>query len=470
MDADERPNKFRKLSHGASAAVGKSVDGTTPVEGYPLSASYEVTGSAEQNLLSATAEEFEQHECSQVEVEPDSKSTPAPSTPLSKNQLKRLRKQQEWEAGKDWRKARRKEKTKERKERKRERQAKQAEQQKALGQPPAKRRVRRPKLLPVTFVIDCGFDDKMVDKERISLGSQITRAYSDNSHAPFQANLVVSSWGGLLKERFDTILDKQWVKWKGIHFTEHDFVAASEKAKEAMSNSRGSRLEGVFRKYAPQLQNDAPRSNTQQGEPAHNLSTNGPSNGPPADKDSADPGPEHDDGLDSTPESDQDKPSTDQTPPTPLPEPQVIYLTSDSPHTLTTLDPYSTYIIGGLVDKNRHKGICYRTAMDRGVKTAKLPIGQYMEMNSRFVLATNHVVEIMIRYLECGDWGEAFMKVVPKRKGGKLKETDAKGDEGHSDNDENHNDYDDDDDDDQDSSNSEAGNLDGGKGDLDSVP
>jgi len=45
-----------------------------------------------------------------------------------------------------------------------------------------------------------------------------------------------------------------------------------------------------------------------------------------------------------------------------------------------------------------------------------------MEMASRFVLATNHVNEIMLKWLECGDWGEAFVQVIPKRKGGKLKD------------------------------------------------
>jgi len=107
---------------------------------------------------------------------------------------------------------------------------------------------------------------------------------------------------------------------------------------------------------------------------------------------------------------------------------EIVYLTSDSPDTLTALSPYSTYIVGGLVDKNRHKGICYKIACERGIKTAKLPIGEYMDMQSRKVLATNHVVEIMIRWLECGDWGEAFMKVIPKRKGGKLREGEQKGD------------------------------------------
>ena len=120
-------------------------------------------------------------------------------------------------------------------------------------------------------------------------------------------------------------------------------------------------------------------------------------------------------------------------------EGEVIYLTSDSPDTLTELKPYHTYIIGGIVDKNRHKGICYKKALDRNdelkvesvinsdpttvnkIKTAKLPIGEYMNMTARHVLTTNHVVEIMLKWLETGDWGEAFLAVMPKRKGGTLK-------------------------------------------------
>lgn len=37
-------------------------------------------------------------------------------------------------------------------------------------------------------------------------------------------------------------------------------------------------------------------------------------------------------------------------------------------------------------------------------------------MSSRFVLTTNQVVEIMLKYLECRDWKEAFMEVIPQRK------------------------------------------------------
>jgi tRNA (guanine9-N1)-methyltransferase len=102
-------------------------------------------------------------------------------------------------------------------------------------------------------------------------------------------------------------------------------------------------------------------------------------------------------------------------------EGEIVYLSSESDNVLTHLKPNSTYIIGGLVDKNRHKGICHRRAVERGIKTAKLPIGQYLEMKSRQVLVTNHVLEIMLKWMEFGDWGKAFMAVMPERKGAKLK-------------------------------------------------
>lgn len=114
------------------------------------------------------------------------------------------------------------------------------------------------------------------------------------------------------------------------------------------------------------------------------------------------------------------------------PDGEVVYLTADSPNTLHTLSPYSTYIIGGIIDRNRHKGICYKRATERGIKTAKLPIGEYMHMLDRHVLATNHVNEIMVNWLEDGDWGKSFMKVIPQRKGGVLKgEGEPSGKAGH---------------------------------------
>ncbi|KAA8622712.1 tRNA guanine-N 1 - -methyltransferase [Pyrenophora tritici-repentis] len=162
-----------------------------------------------------------------------------------------------------------------------------------------------------------------------------------------------------MKERFDGILAKQYTSWKGFRFFEEDFVEVAEKAKEWMAAPEGGEVAGAL------------KSSAENGDSAE--------------------------------------------------EGEIVYLSSESDNVLTHLKPNSTYIIGGLVDKNRHKGICHKRAMERGIKTAKLPIGEYLEMKSRQVLVTNHVLEIMLKWMDFEDWGKAFMAVMPERKGAKLK-------------------------------------------------
>ena len=304
-------------------------------------------------------------------------SAGAEAKALSKNQLKKLKRDQEWEANRAKRKAKRKEKLQEKKQRKRAAREGLAPSASATANSSSvisqdhqinhERKLKHPDSVkvPITIVLDCGFDDLMNDKERKSLGSQVTRSYSDNHKSPFQSHLAVSSFGGFLKERFEGLLEGHHHSWKGVRFLEEDFVQAAEQANGWMKGDCSGRLAGVFEEKAIADQ------------PVDELIRTG----------------------------------------------EVVYLTSDSPNTLTELRPYSTYIIGGLVDRNRHKGICYKRAMERGIKTAKLPVGDYMQMTSRFVLATNHVAEIMLRWLELGDWGKAFLLVMPKRKGGILKRT-----------------------------------------------
>lgn len=306
----------------------------------------------------------------------DSSTDIPPSTPqLSKNKLKKLKRDQEWEAKRDLRKKIRKQKVQEKKLKKRLAREEAAPNAPAAledhhDEPPvadledSKRYRTQATRLPVTIVIDCSFDDFMQDHERNSLSSQVTRCYSDNHKALYQAHLVISSFGGHLKERFDNLLSGNHRSWKGVRFLEEDFTEAARQAKEWMQAPDGGELAGALA-----------NAELLTAENNFNVAEDG----------------------------------------------EIVYLTSDSPNTLSSLRPYSTYIIGGIVDKNRHKGICYKKAMDAGVKTAKLPIGDYMQMNSRFVLTTNHVSEIMVRWLECGDWGQAFEKVMPKRKGGVLK-------------------------------------------------
>ncbi|XP_075356733.1 tRNA methyltransferase 10 homolog A isoform X2 [Mycteria americana] len=95
----------------------------------------------------------------------------------------------------------------------------------------------------------------------------------------------------------------------------------------------------------------------------------------------------------------------------------LVYLTSDSPDVLSELDEKKAYVIGGLVDHNHHKGVTYKKAVEQGIGHAQLPLGNFVKMNSRKVLAVNHVFEIILAYLEKRDWKEAFFSVLPQRKG-----------------------------------------------------
>ena len=484
MEAEERPTKLRKLemqenspAEEADAPLLAKVNASPNEHLDDSSLQNSKPQERAANLADAAEEDEDPDSSSGVELETVNRRNPDPadherrllqqqqqqqqdgetSQPLSKNQLKKLRKREEWEAGRDYRKAKRKQKTQERKARKREatdQEIQLLQQQspstkapdgegrskiaKAMQAATATATSRRRTLLPITILIDCGFDELMMEKERISLGSQLTRAYSDNHRAPYQAHLVISSWGGLLKERFDTVLNKHYLNWKGVRFEEGDFVEVAKKMEVVMRDpEKGGKLVGCFEQYAASAnakngdahaedhashQDVKVASSSSLSEETGNADING--HAEPRET-STTQNPESAQQHHQPPSSD---PTTTTQPSAPQPQGETIYLTSDSPHTLTTLRPHSTYIIGGLVDKNRHKALCYKTACQRGIKTAKLPIGEYLEMSSRKVLATNHVVEILLRWMEEvgnegeeGAWGRAFLRVMPKRKGGRLK-------------------------------------------------
>lgn len=110
----------------------------------------------------------------------------------------------------------------------------------------------------------------------------------------------------------------------------------------------------------------------------------------------------------------------------------LVYLTADSPHELSELDPAKIYVVGGIVDRNRHKGLCLAKAEAQGVATARLPLGAHVRLASSQVMCTNHVVEIMLRWAELRDWGAAFEAVIPtrKRKAGEGEGEEQQGAEG----------------------------------------
>ncbi|KAG7193420.1 tRNA (guanine(9)-N(1))-methyltransferase [Scheffersomyces spartinae] len=108
-----------------------------------------------------------------------------------------------------------------------------------------------------------------------------------------------------------------------------------------------------------------------------------------------------------------------------------IYFTADTDEVIEELEPGMTYIIGAIVDKNRHKNLCINKAKEMGLRVGRLPIDKYIQMNGRQVLATSHVYEICCKWYECAhDWEKAFNEVLPPRKvKGKLEELKKKRDE-----------------------------------------
>lgn len=347
MESEERPAKMRKLGHGQESEA-------------PAAAS-EVSGAQSHGVPVTQPSSIAENDDADASMGYEGSEAADEAAPkLSKNQLKKQRRWERWEAGRDDRKAKRKEKIKAKKERRRA----EWEEQRAEGGPSQltpMRPSRHPHgvQVPITVLFDCNFEEYMHDNELKSLGLQITRSYSDNRKAPFRFHLGISSWGGKMKERFDGVLAKQYTSWKGFHFCEEDFVETSQMSKEWMKGPHGGRIAGAIEKNTPSEVEDE--------------------------------------------------------------EGEIVYLSAESDNTLERLKPNSTYIIGGLVDKNRHKGLCYKRALDRGIKTAKLPIGEFLAMDSRKVLVTNHVLDIMLKWLEHDDWGKAFIEVLPKRKGGVLK-------------------------------------------------
>ncbi|KAK4166591.1 guanine-1-methyltransferase-domain-containing protein [Cladorrhinum sp. PSN259] len=312
---------------------------------------------------------------------------------MTKNQLKKLRRMQQWEAKREDRKLKRKDKRHEKQAKKRE--IKEAIVKKAIedGQDPEKvlqKLANRPieiKRVPVTFVIDCDFEKYMRSHEIGSLSAQVVRSYSMNRKSEYQANLSISGFGGTLRDIFEGKLANTHKNWKGVEIEEGNFVEASKYAYEIMTGPQGGQMIDIIK---PESEGNTP-----------SITLDKSFEGKVA--------PEAED-VDKT----------------------IVYLTSDSPYTLERLEANTSYIIGGIVDRNREKGLCYKRALEHKVRHAKLPIGDFMRMQSRFVLTTNQVIEIMAKWLQCGDWAQAFLEVIPKRKGGVLK-----GEEGENQEDEN---------------------------------
>jgi tRNA (guanine9-N1)-methyltransferase len=101
---------------------------------------------------------------------------------------------------------------------------------------------------------------------------------------------------------------------------------------------------------------------------------------------------------------------------------KIVYLTSESENVLDKFEDGHCYIIGGIVDHNSQKGLTLDLAEKQGIKTARLPLSEYVSITSRSVLTVNQCFEILLGVSEGKSWKEILMQVLPQRKMPKLKE------------------------------------------------
>lgn len=284
---------------------------------------------------------------------------------MSKNALKRLRRDENWDKVKVLKRAAYKERRKERKKEQREAevtdkepQEEMSEEQRAIlrSQRQGLKEARLKEFLDkadanFSIIIDCLWDDLHKDKATKSLAQQILQCYGVNKRAQIPVQMYLTGVSSDLHPRLKkTNVDS----WTATHIEAQDYIEMSSKF---------------------------------QVEP-----------------------------VDSEAQKEGKK--------------QLVYLSSDAEEVLDDLDPNCAYIIGGIVDRNAHKGVAHRKAVAQGIRTVKLPIKEHMALSLTHVLTVNHVFELLVEQGHLQSWPTVLEKVIPQRKRAITDEKEAQEGEG----------------------------------------
>mmetsp|Transcript_8062 Transcript_8062/g.9090 ORF Transcript_8062/g.9090 Transcript_8062/m.9090 type:complete len:363 (+) Transcript_8062:31-1119(+) len=96
---------------------------------------------------------------------------------------------------------------------------------------------------------------------------------------------------------------------------------------------------------------------------------------------------------------------------------KLVYLTADTDTILDSLEPGTAYIVGAFVDHNSKKGLTRDVAAAHGIRTARLPLVESIRVGNRCkVFTINHVVDILVTFMETHDWAAAFEAALPTRR------------------------------------------------------
>lgn len=252
------------------------------------------------------------------------------------------------------------------------------------------------------------------------MAAQLAFCYSSNRASTRPLDMLISGLSGRMKEKFESTPNKPHEAWKGVEWWEEGY---EELWAEPTTSSSA---EIVLPTPATALATtDAPVTTD-----APSTTTPTPSSIPPVSIG-----------------------THAGQPRSRVPKSSIIYLTGDSPNVLTTIEEGKSYILGGIVDRNRYKKLCFDKAEQQGIQHAQLPIGQYMpDMPTRKVLTVNQagflilvthssssltlllllpsdsaghrsrsgpplqVYDILLQYVETQSWTSALQAVMPSRK------------------------------------------------------
>jgi tRNA (guanine9-N1)-methyltransferase len=100
----------------------------------------------------------------------------------------------------------------------------------------------------------------------------------------------------------------------------------------------------------------------------------------------------------------------------PLTDHNVIYLSSEGENDLTDIPSNAVIVIGAIIDRNHHKGLCATWAKEHGIPVFRLPIKDHVKLASSAVLTCNQVFEMLLQVVNGSSWADAVKDQVPLRK------------------------------------------------------
>ncbi|CAD7922370.1 unnamed protein product [Amoebophrya sp. A25] len=264
------------------------------------------------------------------------------------------------------------------------------------------------------ILIDCDWDKLMTEKEVKSLASQLMYSYNKNKTSEAPSHFLLSKCDGRVKESLDRIGGSD--KWPAFWRTEECLLQkflqpAAEKSETSSCAASSSALEKNEKDVVVEVCKTSEESSVSSSNamPSDNTPASTPTEkeAPPAGRSTEG----DDDNITSSKLFSLDS--------FVLEKEKTVILTADTDDVLTEIDPSVTYVIGGVVDRNRLKNATRQKADFYGVRAQRLPISEFVDSDlGSFskVLTVNHVVEILLHYQATKDWTAALEQVLPKRR------------------------------------------------------